>query len=212
MKKSLLVFVRHGHSRANEQGRIISSPVNGVKAEWGLTALGREQAAGVVGALQKQGHLPSDPFTSFAIISSPFSRTLETAQQIALSLAANVCRTTENPAPEPLEILVDEALRERYFGAALEGESSDAYREVWAQDALDISIRPGGDGESVMDVAERCEAFVDAVRRQEIADVVFLISHGDTLSILATHVGGRGELGRHREHGLENCGFLVITG
>ncbi len=201
-KSPRLILVRHGHSRANAQDRIVASLSNGVEGEWGLTALGREQAAGVVGALREQGHLPSDPSTSFAIISSPFSRALETAQEIANSLAADVRRE--------IEIRTDAALRERYFGAALEGESSDAYREVWAQDARDVSIGPGGDGESVMDVAERCEAFVDGVRRHETADVVFLVSHGDTLSILATHVGRRGELSRHRAQGLDNCGFLVL--
>ena len=210
-KSQLLILVRHGHSQANAEDRIVSSLGNGVKGEWGLTALGREQAAGVVENLRKEGLLPSGPSTSFAIISSPFSRALETAQQIANTLTADICCSAENPASRPFEVRIDEALRERYFGAALEGASSDAYREVWAQDAQDVSIGPSGGGESVMDVAERCEAFIDGVVRQEPADVVFLVSHGDTLSILATHVGRRGELARHREQGLDNCGFVVLN-
>jgi broad specificity phosphatase PhoE len=201
-KAPMLVLVRHGHSRANAEDRIVSSLENGVKEEWGLTALGREQAAGVFKALREQGHVPSDPSTGFAIISSPFSRALETAQQIADSLAAD--------GHHDVEIRTDEALRERYFGVGLEGASSDAYREVWAQDARDVSVGPGGGGESVLDVAGRCEAFVDGVRRSETADVVFLVSHGDTLSILATHVGRRGNLSGHRAQGLDNCGFLVL--
>ena len=201
--KSRIILVRHGHSKANAQDIIVSSLENGVKAAWGLTARGREQAAGVVGALLEEGYLSSDPSTSFAIYSSPFSRARETAQEIGAALASQF---SEASTPS---IQLDDALRERYFGEALEGMSSDAYRDVWAQDAEDVTIGPAG-GESVMDVAMRCEAFVDRVSRQEAADVVFLVSHGDTLSILATHVGKRGELGQHRDNGLGNCGFLVL--
>ena len=201
--KSRIILVRHGHSKANAQDIIVSSLENGVKAAWGLTALGREQAAGVVGALLEERYLPSDPSTSFAIYSSPFSRARETAEEIGAALASQF------PQASTPSIQLDDALRERYFGESLEGMSSEAYRDVWAQDAEDVTIGPAG-GESVMDVAMRCEAFVDRVSRQEAVDVVFLVSHGDTLSILATHVGKRGELGQHRANGLGNCGFLVL--
>ena len=202
-----LILVRHGHSKANAQDVIVASLENGVKEAWGLTELGREQAAGVVDALRAQGCLPTDPSTRFAVYSSPFSRALETAQQIAKALGS---QDTGTGSCTPPAIRLDEALRERYFGAALEGKSSDGYRDVWAQDAKDVAVGPPMGGESVLDVAARCAAFVDRVRRDETADVVFLVSHGDTLSILATNVGKLGELAQHRAHGLENCGFLVL--
>lgn len=46
-------------------------------------------------------------------------------------------------------------LRERFFGAALELASHDNYCPAWENDEADPSSRPGGDGESVKNVAER---------------------------------------------------------
>ncbi len=158
--------------------------------------LGREQAAGVVPALREQGILKTINPKTIAIYSSPFSRALETAEAIADALGIDAGA-----------VQLDDSLRERFFGEALEGAASSSYGSVWEQDAADTSVGPSG-GESVVDVASRCQSFVDAVRLRETADVVFLVSHGDTLSILATHVGNRGTLGRHREQGLDNCGGL----
>jgi broad specificity phosphatase PhoE len=66
----------------------------------------------------------------------------------------------------------------------------------------------------VQDVARRCTEFVDSVRRKETGrvDAIFLVSHGDTLSILSTVVGKRGRLEDHRElGGLGNCEWLVLS-
>ncbi len=52
-------------------------------------------------------------------------------------------------------VQVAPALRERYFGAALELTSHDNYCPAWEHDAVDCSYRPGGDGESVEHVAAR---------------------------------------------------------
>jgi hypothetical protein len=46
-------------------------------------------------------------------------------------------------------------LRERFFGAALELTTHDNYCPAWAADKADAGARPGGDGESVRDVAAR---------------------------------------------------------
>ena len=196
-----LVIVRHGHTKANQPTAIVSDPIAGARREFGLTSLGPRQAADVVPTLRALGHVPAppDPPSNYAIYASPFSRARETAEEIARCLDM-----------DPDSVILDDALRERYFGEALEGGSSDAYTSVWAQDAVDVTVGPVPDGESVMDVAMRCQAFVDGVRQKESADVVFLVSHGDTLSILATHVGKRGDLAHHRQQGLDNCGFLVL--
>ena len=60
-------------------------------------------------------------------------------------------------------VQLDDSLRERFFGEALEGAASSSYGSVWEQDAADTSVGPSG-GESVVDVASRCQSFVDAVR------------------------------------------------
>jgi broad specificity phosphatase PhoE len=50
---------------------------------------------------------------------------------------------------------VHPGLRERYFGAALELTSHEGYCPAWEADAADPASRPGGDGESAADVAQR---------------------------------------------------------
>ena len=147
-------------------------------------------------ALREQGILEAMNPKTIKIYSSPFSRARETAEAIADALGIDAGA-----------VQLDDSLRERFFGEALEGAASSSYGSVWEQDAADTSVGPAG-GESVVDVASRCQSFVDAVRLRETADVVFLVSHGDTLSILAAHVGNLGTLGRHREQGLDNCGGL----
>ena len=52
-------------------------------------------------------------------------------------------------------VQVCESLCERYFGSGLELSSHDNYHVVWAADVADTSSTPGGDGESVEDVATR---------------------------------------------------------
>jgi broad specificity phosphatase PhoE len=73
-------LLRHGRSLANESGIIISKVQNGVKPEYKLAPLGREQAllAGekLRDLLQARGEFGSE----FAVYASPFSRTQETAQ------------------------------------------------------------------------------------------------------------------------------------
>jgi broad specificity phosphatase PhoE len=206
-----IILVRHGHSVANERGIIISDVEEGKKEEWGLTAMGREQAASVVESLVRRGELPTPPTRArFAVYSSPFSRARETAESIRSSL--------ESAYGSACEVTLADDLRERYFGRSLEGTSSDGYERVWNIDRYQSLYKaPGGGGESVMDVASRCEAFVERIvhehtREDHTVDAVFLVSHGDTLSILATHIGKRGRLQDHRELGaLGNCETTCIS-
>lgn len=105
--------VRHGYSRANDLGLIVSRFENGRRQEYGLHEIGRRQAektgkgvASVVRDLQRT-----------FIVASDFSRTAETAQIVRSALA---------DAPP---VYLQPLLRERNFGS-FELTSNENYAKV----------------------------------------------------------------------------------
>lgn len=71
-------LLRHGCSVANEQDVVVSRPENGEQPRWGLTAQGRQQAA-AAGQLLLQQMGSEVEAESLLLLTSPFSRTVETA-------------------------------------------------------------------------------------------------------------------------------------
>ncbi|XP_040379324.1 uncharacterized protein LOC102710368 isoform X2 [Oryza brachyantha] len=105
-------ILRHGRSVPNERGIIVSSLENGTKPEFGLALQGVEQARLAGESLRKELEEMRVPLDSVKILYSPFSRTMETAREVARMLgvpfdSSSCCITT-----------VD--LRERYFGPSYE--------------------------------------------------------------------------------------------
>ena len=207
-----LFILRHGRSLANERCIIVSRLDNGLLAEYALAPAGLEQAAQAGAALlawlSANGFAPGD----VRIVASPFSRTVQTAQTAAaqLSLGASVVRT-------------DEALRERFFGDDLELRDHSLYEGVWKDDAANPRSIPGGNGESVVDVAARLEALLWRVISAEQPRVLLLVAHGDTLQILQallaqgeadardTHAAPDAELANHRQFALATGELRLVV-
>jgi len=105
------LLMRHGHSQANAQGTIISSPERGLLA-YGLSPQGEQQLADTVA----RWHWP----VPTQVVHSDFLRTTHTAARVAAAFG--------------LEMQKEERLRERHFGE-LEGKADSHYPEVWAFDA-----------------------------------------------------------------------------
>jgi probable phosphoglycerate mutase len=176
--------MRHGQSRANVAGIIVSAIESDRLGDWGLSDLGREQ----VRAAARACGLPPDT----VICSSDFSRARQTAEIVRARLGAP-------PA------VVAAALRERFFGD-LEGTATDNYARVWAADeAGTADAGAGGDGgeagadgreagadggdagggvEPAAAVLDRATALVADLERRYSGRDVLLVSHGDTLQIL----------------------------
>uniref|UniRef100_A0A0D9W2S5 Uncharacterized protein n=2 Tax=Leersia perrieri TaxID=77586 RepID=A0A0D9W2S5_9ORYZ len=76
-------ILRHGRSIPNERGIIVSSLENGTKPEFGLTPQGVEQARLAGESLRKELEELGVPLDSVKIRYSPFSRTMETAREVA---------------------------------------------------------------------------------------------------------------------------------
>ena len=153
--------MRHGQSRANVAGIIVSDIENDRLGDWGLSELGREQ---VLAAARACG-LPPDT----VIRSSDFSRARQTAEIVRARLAAP-------------PVVVAAALRERCFGV-LEGTATGNYARVWAADEAGGGDAGGG-VETATAVLDRATALVADLERHYAGRDILLVSHGDTLQIL----------------------------
>jgi len=156
--------MRHGQSKANEAGVIVSSIGSDRRGDYGLSELGRRQARAAADACG----LPADTL----IFSSDFSRAWQTAEIAAARLGA-------------AEATVAEELRERCFGA-LEGGPVAGYATVWRVDEASDEAGAGGvEGvEPAAAVLDRATALVARLERRYAGRDILLVSHGDTLQIL----------------------------
>src|ERR1700685_2142697 len=114
--------MRHGQSKANVAGIIVSRIESDRRGDYGLSELGREQAL----AAAQGWRLPRDT----VICSSDFSRARQTAEIVRTQLGA-------------AEVAIAEALRERDFGE-WEGLATGNYARVWAADATNPNEADGG--------------------------------------------------------------------
>jgi GrpB-like predicted nucleotidyltransferase (UPF0157 family)/broad specificity phosphatase PhoE len=154
-------LMRHGQSKANVAKIIVSSLARDASGDYGLTARGREQAA----ASAVRSGLPQDTL----IFTSGFARARETAEIVR-----------EHLKVPSVNVMVTEALRERYFGD-FDGTDTANYETVWANDRQG---RTGWDVEPVTAVLDRTTAFVAELDRQHYGRDILLVSHGDALQIL----------------------------
>lgn len=139
----------------------MSRPENGVKDEFALSELGRQQAVESAQRVRLTGET--------VIYASDFSRASETA-----ALAQAVLDVPE--------VHGTEKLRERHFGA-WELTSHDNYAKVWDDDQYDAG-HVKNDVESVEAVLDRATSLVLELERKYQDKNILLVSHGDTLQIL----------------------------
>lgn len=161
--------MRHGHSLANQQGLIVSHPVNGC-AGFGLSERGREQ---VRASLQHNDLLDADTI----VLSSDFSRAFESA-----TIAADLLGCSTG-------VETDLRLRERDFGELELGPDS-AYASVWEQDKQDPDGLFRG-AESANQVMARITGLILDLEQRHVNATLLLVSHGDALQILQTAFAGR---------------------
>lgn len=169
--------IRHGQSVANEEGIIISDPVNGVD-EYGLTQEGRNQ---VTQSIQKHLTLTTDLATKNKLSSdafifhSDFKRAKETAEIVYELLG---CRKAMMP---------ETRLRERHFGD-FELTSNSNYDIVWNNDAND-GAHTIDNVESAEAVMQRATELVLYLEESYQGETILLVAHGDTIQILQTAFG-----------------------
>jgi broad specificity phosphatase PhoE len=152
--------MRHGQSKANQAGVIVSRIESDRRGDWGLSDLGRREA---LTAAEGCG-LPADT----VICSSDFARARESAEIVRAHIGAP-------------EVIITEALRERCFGD-LEGTPVGGYARVWAADEADAG--QACDVEPAAAVLDRVTGLIAGLERRYSGRGILLVSHGDTLQIL----------------------------
>ncbi len=158
--KNRYVVLRHGQSKANVAGLVISAPENGVD-HFGLTPAGKQQVRETVSAATFL-----DP--GILIFSSDFKRARETADIAAGVLGAG----------EPVTLTPN--LRERFFGDFEKGPDT-IYQGVWEKDAKNAP--PGNRVEHPVAVLERVTACITEIEAAHTHKTILLVAHGDTLQI-----------------------------
>lgn len=177
-----LFLVRHGLTEWNEQGRLMG------RSEIGLSTRGRQQARIAGEALAA--------IRIDAILCSPQRRARETADAIA----APHCL-----AVETVDDLAEVWLGERWIGKTFGELRGDP-------DMLRYFTDPmyGGDIlEPASSVERRVARVITRLEEQEQGSRIVLVSHGDPLRILLTHLLGL-ELPHYRRFAIDNGAINLV--
>lgn len=171
--KNQYFLLRHGISQANEAGVIVSRPENGTLSRWGLSKNGRADTHKKLAPEAIARLCPGFTRENILVLSSDFSRALETAQIF--------CELNElRPAQ------IDIRLRERSFGK-LELESVEKFSQVWNMDAQTQHTRIFN-CESTRQVADRLSGLLEDCESKYTGHTIVLVTHGDPSQIMQTIV------------------------
>lgn len=155
--------LRHGLSRANQEGIVVSDPRVGCQ-DYGLVP-------GAESAIESSVASCTDLDCATIIFHSIFLRACQSALVARRVSGSN--------------FIFDEArLCERFFGT-LEGGSSNMYGMVWRLDGLDSGHNAFG-VESVDSVLTRVTSVIVDIEKAHSGEKFLLVSHGDPLQILET--------------------------
>jgi broad specificity phosphatase PhoE len=188
--------LRHGESVPSLEKRVCGSMEAGVDPKNGLTDKGKQEVmTSVTTWIQGNKKLISRFLkqNKLVIVSSPFSRTKESAEILADVLQENFQKIlpVKYRAPGSLRniIVIEDNLKERDFGK-FEGQlnSGEIYKKVWAADMVDPEHTKWG-VESTTRVQERATRVVARLEEESKkagGKLFILVSHGDTLKIMQT--------------------------
>ncbi len=153
------LVLRHGESVANEQGVIISSPLNGIE-DFGITSKGREQMKQAAKVAKSNGiHIG-------AIYASPFQRCRESASEFRQEYGYDG------------SVVPKFELQERDFGQ-FEGTKKSNYQIVYDADQKDPELARGFHAETTDDVARRISLLIKELEKVHHGETVLLITHAD---------------------------------
>lgn len=170
--------MRHGFSVSNELG-IIACDESSI-TEYGLTEVGRQQAANVAQKFRPLAEgVP-------VIISSDYLRARQTADIFAAEFGA--------------QVVADKRLRERNFGD-LHGADFVNFKKVWNV-TDDMPDATPYNAESTRALVNRVQAVIDAAEETYSGKTIVLVSHGDPLVAINSYYinGGFGPKARYMDN------------
>ncbi|MEQ8169246.1 MAG: histidine phosphatase family protein [Candidatus Eremiobacterota bacterium] len=170
-----IYLIRHGETIYNKEGRFQG------QSNIPLNEMGREQAKKVARRFEDQFIQSGENFTS--IYSSPFDRTMDTANAIGEKL-----HLIPRKLPSFKEINMGEwegqtrnEVMERY-----KDKDGVSFLKKWYEDPVNNNI-PGG--ETVQQVYNRVTAGLnEIVKNHKPDDNIIIVTHGGPISVVACHV------------------------
>lgn len=187
--ETFVVFVRHGQSRGNVDGRF------GGHGPTPLTELGHAQAKLTARAI-------AEVVKPTVLISSDLPRAVQTVEPIAAAMN--------------LEVSFNPGFRERSVGVlddVLFTEAAERFPDLWQRMlSRDPSVTPPG-GEPVDAVYERVSSAIDRVIDEHRGQRVVIVSHGLAIYHAFAHIFGLGSPSRpHKVFALvDNCSMSTFT-
>jgi broad specificity phosphatase PhoE len=180
-----LILVRHGQTRSNVQG-LLDTAFPGP----GLTDLGREQAAALIGVLAEE--------RIDRIVASPLARTVETATPLATArgLPLGEDGGLREILAGDLEMLADHASHMTYLGTVFAWADGDLAAEMPGRPETGEAFLARYDG--------AVEAALDGV------GTAVCVSHGAAIRAWACSRAVNVDGGYGAEHGLPNTGVVIL--
>lgn len=151
------LLMRHGEAESNLTVRISADK----NSQDPLTELGVEQVAAATMALKERG--------IDLIIHSGFSRTKDTAEQVAVALGIPLT-----------QVIADERLVELQAGADLEGKTWADYQAKFGGEWESFSVKLP-DRENRFDVVRRAGAFLYEVDKKYRGQTILIVAHASSL-------------------------------
>lgn len=162
-----ITFVRHGFAEHNEKG-VLNSNLNDTS---NLTPKGEAEVAELAAKLKAS----KSKFD--VIITSPFPRTIQTAEILNQKFKA--------------EIIVSDRIRERDSGSLDGRPVEEQFSEIHASKDP-YSHNPGETGESLKDLEERMVKFLDEVAAKYEGKNILVVSHAGPISAIKRYLDGLG--------------------
>jgi broad specificity phosphatase PhoE len=141
--KNDFIALRHGQSLANVQKLIVSRPPWALSDQYGLSEVGKAQAAAVripppPIMMEEEDEEGEEEGRPVVLIASDFRRAVETAEIVqrtivTLSSSSSSSSTSTSRQPRQVHLHCDVRLRERDFGR-YDLTSDSNYELVWARD------------------------------------------------------------------------------
>lgn len=176
--KNRYFIIRHGESKANVAHILLSHPKEGT-VSFGLSPKGKKQVK--ISVLKNKKNKLLD--ANVIIYSSSFLRARETAEIARKLLGIKK------------KINFHKNLRERYFGK-YDKTSLDNIKIVWEHDRKNANHKHQ-EAESPNKVLKRTLILISQLEKKYKNKKILLVSHGDVLQILHTHVSGK-SVSHHR--------------
>ena len=162
-------LLRHGQADHIISGTIASKNTEATNPPH-LTKVGISQARKAAEELAGKG--------ISMIYSSPYARTMETAEIVAERLG--------------LKVVQDDRLVEIDAGF-LDGKSIEEYREFFRKPEEELTKKAGG-GEDLYDVRDRVNGFLDDVEKKYDNESILVVGHAASLMALESVYTGKGIL------------------